>query len=95
MERHLEAWLSRVCLASAAAVVAQLAAGFREEEWAMLVQRQRLQRSTTECRLQWTNSLAPTLRCAVPGCPLCSLLHSAACYVVAGACRGEWVCLCV
>ncbi|KAI7841291.1 hypothetical protein COHA_004910, partial [Chlorella ohadii] len=42
-------------------VVAQLAAGFRDEEWAVLVQRQRLQRSTTECRLQWANAMAPTL----------------------------------
>lgn len=29
----------------------------------MLVQRQRLQRTTTECRLQWANVLAPSLRC--------------------------------
>ena len=44
------------------AVVDQLAAGFREEDWATLVQRSRLHRTTTECRLQWTNSLAPSLR---------------------------------
>ena len=44
-------------------MVDQLARNFRQEEWAMLVQRQRLQRTTTECRLQWVNAMAPTLRC--------------------------------
>jgi hypothetical protein len=48
-------------------VVDRLAAGFREEEWATLVQRSRLHRSTIECRLQWNNSVSPSVRCVLDG----------------------------
>lgn len=49
----------------------------------MLVQRQRLQRTTAECRLQWTNVLAPSLRRG-PGLrgllrPCAAASHASAC----------------
>jgi len=44
----------------------------------VLVQRQRLQRSTTECRLQWANAMAPTLRCGLCGAQMASVICTSA-----------------
>ncbi|KAL4425581.1 hypothetical protein ABPG75_009597 [Micractinium tetrahymenae] len=58
----LEASKQRIAdLALDSPVVSQLAAGFREDDWAKLVQRTRLHRTTTECRLQWANCLSSSL----------------------------------
>jgi hypothetical protein len=54
------------CAAPCAAVVGRLAGGFGDQEWSMLLQRSRLHRTLAECRLQWSNSLAPSLRRAAP-----------------------------
>ncbi|KAL4438039.1 hypothetical protein ABPG77_004260 [Micractinium sp. CCAP 211/92] len=58
----LEASKQRIAsLALDSPVVCQLAGGFREDDWARLVQRTRLHRTSTECRLQWANCLSPSL----------------------------------